>query len=97
MTIWLYWEATGAAGGLFPALDADLTLMAKGQEQTQLRLHSYYRSPLGCLGAGLDRAVMHRVASGTARALVRSVAGALAEPKQRPLLGSHALGTDVRA
>jgi len=82
MTIWLHWEATGAAGGLFPALDADLILMAKGQEQTQLRLHGYYRPPLGRLGAGLDRAVMHRVASATVRALLQSVAGALAEPGQ---------------
>jgi len=82
MTIWLHWEATGAAAGLFPALDADLTLMAKGKEQTQLRLHGYYRPPLGRLGAGLDRAVMHRVASATARALLHSIADALTEPEQ---------------
>jgi len=81
-TIWLHWEATGAAGGLFPALDADLILMAKGQERTQLRLHGYYRPPLGRLGAGLDRAVMYRVASATVHALLHRVAGALAEPGQ---------------
>lgn len=90
-TIWLHWEATGAAGGLFPALDADLILMAKGQEQTQLRLDGYYRPPLGRLGAGLDRAVMHRVASATARALLRSAADALAEPGQGPI--GHREGT----
>jgi hypothetical protein len=84
-TIWLHWEATGAAGGLFPTLDADLTLMAKGQEHAQLRLHGYYRPPLGRLGAGLDRAVMHRVASATVRALLHRVAGALAEPGQEPI------------
>ena len=80
-TIWLHWEATGAAGGLFPALDADLILMAKGQEQTQLRLDGYYRPPLGRLGAALDRAVMHRVASATIRALLHSVADALTTPE----------------
>ena len=84
-TIWLHWEATGAAGGLFPALDADLVLLAKEQEQTQLRLNGYYRPPLGRLGAGLDRAVMRHVASATARALLRRVAGALAEPRQEPI------------
>jgi len=83
-TIWLHWEATGAAGGLFPALDADLILMAKGQEQTQLRLHGYYRPPLGRLGASLDRAVMHHVALATARAMLHRVADALAEPGPRP-------------
>lgn len=65
--------------------------MAKGQEQTQLRLHGYYRPPLGRLGAGLNRAVMHRVASATARALLHSVADALAEPGQGPI--RHQEGT----
>jgi hypothetical protein len=90
-TIWLHWEATGAASGLFPALDADLTLMAKGQEQSQLRLDGYYRPPLGRLGAGLDRAIMHRVASATVRALLHSAADALAEPGQGPI--RHQEGT----
>jgi hypothetical protein len=91
MTIWLHWQAAGAAGGLFPALDADLILMAKGHEQAQLRLHGYYRPPLGRLGAGLDRAVMHRVASATVRALLHRVAGALAEPGPGPI--RHQEGT----
>lgn len=84
-TIWLHWEAVGAAGCLFPALDADLTLTAKGHEQAQLRLHGYYRPPLGLLGACLDRAVMQNVASATVRALLHRVAGALAEPRQGPI------------
>jgi hypothetical protein len=83
-TVWLRWEATGAAGGLFPALEADLILAAKGHGETQVTLNGYYRPPFGRLGAGLDRAVMHRVASATIRALLHSVAGALASPEHVP-------------
>jgi hypothetical protein len=64
-TVWLRWEATGVARGLFPVLDADLMLMAEGTERTQVMLNGCYRPPLSRLGAGLDRAVLHRVASAT--------------------------------
>ncbi len=84
-TVWLRWEATGAAGGLFPALEADLILAAKGQDQTQVTLNGYYRPPFGRLGAGLDRALMHRVASATIRALLHSVADTLASPEHAPV------------
>jgi hypothetical protein len=96
MTIWLHWEATGLAGGLFPTLNADLILMAKGQEKTQLMLNGHYQPPLGRLGADLDRAVMHHVASATARALLHNVADALAEPGQGPIRHQHCwLSPDV--
>jgi hypothetical protein len=83
-TVWLRWEATGAASGLFPVLDADLLLTAGGPEKSQLMLNGCYRPPLGRLGAGLDWAVMHRVASATIRALLHSVADALASPELVP-------------
>ena len=83
-TVWLRWEATGAASGLFPVLDADLLLTAEGPEKSQLMLNGCYRPPLGRLGAGLDRAVMHRVASATIHALLHSVADALASPELVP-------------
>ncbi|HXZ73531.1 MAG TPA: hypothetical protein VEH31_22020 [Streptosporangiaceae bacterium] len=79
-TVWLRWEATGVARGLFPVLDADLMLMAEGTDRTRVMLNGCYRAPLGRLGAGLDRAVLHRVASATIGALLRSIAGELAEP-----------------
>jgi len=31
--VWLRWEATGPAGGLFPVLDADLLLRSDGPEK----------------------------------------------------------------
>ena len=79
-TIWLRWEATGLAGGLFPALDADLSIAAEGQDKTRITLKGSYRPPFGRLGVGVDRVLMHRVASATMSALLRSVADALAEP-----------------
>jgi dienelactone hydrolase len=47
------WEATGVTGRLFPALDADITLTAEGDQATAVTLTGVYRSPLGALGAGL--------------------------------------------
>src|SRR6266568_8349609 len=42
----LRWEATGAGGGLFPVLDADLTIAPAGAG-TMLTLAGSYRPPLG--------------------------------------------------
>lgn len=83
-TVWLRWEATGVARGLFPVLDADLMLTAEGTDKTRVILNGCYRPPLGRLGAGLDRAVMHRIASATIRALLHSVADTLASPQRVP-------------
>ena len=80
-TVWLRWEATGPAGGLFPVLDADLQLRSEGLEKTRLTLNGCYRPPLGRLGSGLDRAVLQRIAAATIRALLRGIAHTLAEPR----------------
>jgi hypothetical protein len=80
MTLALRWEATGVTGGLFPVLDADIRLSAAGEQQTRLALAGSYRPPLGRLGAGLDKAILHRIATATIRALLRNVADALASP-----------------
>jgi hypothetical protein len=52
-TLWLRWEATGPAGGLFPVLDADLQLRPEGLEKARLTLNGCYRPPLGRLGLRL--------------------------------------------
>jgi hypothetical protein len=83
-TVWLRWEATGPAGGLFPVLDADLLLRPDGLKNTRMTLNGCYRPPLGRLGAGLDRAVLRRVATATIRALLRGIADVLAEPVYVP-------------
>jgi hypothetical protein len=87
MTVGLRWEATGAAGNLFPVLDANITISpgqhegtATGNQTTRLALTGSYRPPLGRLGAALDQVVLHRVATATIRALLQDVAAALASP-----------------
>jgi hypothetical protein len=80
MTLALRWEAAGVTGALFPVLDADITLTPAGQQATRLALAGSYRAPLGGLGAGLDKAILHRVATATIRALLRNVADSLVSP-----------------
>lgn len=78
-TTGLRWEATGATAGLFPVLDANIALSPEG-DRTRLSFAGTYRPPLGRLGAGLDKAIMHRVATGTIRALLADIASALTTP-----------------
>jgi hypothetical protein len=87
MTVGLRWEATGTAGGLFPMLDADISISPAGEgtspagkESARLALSGTYRPPLRRLGAGLDRVIMSRVATATFRSLLRSVADTVASP-----------------
>jgi hypothetical protein len=86
MTTGLRWDATGATGSLFPVLDANISICpadvgaAGGKESARLTLAGVYRPPLGRLGAGLDRAILHRVATATIRSLLRSVAEAITKP-----------------
>jgi hypothetical protein len=77
VTLGMRWEVTGAASGLFPALDANITLAAEGDQSTRITLTGVYRSPLGALGAGLDRALMHYVATATVHSLLTRMSEAL--------------------
>jgi hypothetical protein len=77
MTLGMRWEATGVTGGLFPVLDASIVLSGEQEERTRAVLTAAYRPPFGPLGAGLDRLVLHRVATGTVRTFLARVAVAL--------------------
>jgi hypothetical protein len=81
-TLTLRWQATGSIGGLFPVLDADITLIPAGDGATLLGLDGVYGPPGGVVGVGLDRAILHRVAAGTVHAFLCHIAAALAEPAQ---------------
>jgi hypothetical protein len=74
------WEAVGSGGGLFPVLDADITLAPYRQSATLLSLTGAYRPPLGVIGAVLDRVVLHRVATATVQDFVDRIGNAVADP-----------------
>jgi hypothetical protein len=76
----LRWEAVGSGAGLFPVMDADITLEPHGEYQTLLTLTGSYRPPLGAVGAALDRAVLHRVAVATVQGFVNRIGTAVADP-----------------
>lgn len=78
MRIGLRWEAVGVTGALFPALDADISLSGDG-ERTRVDLTGTYRPPLGAFGAGLDRLVLHKIASATIAAFLTRLCAALDE------------------
>jgi hypothetical protein len=80
MTVALRWEATGAAGSLFPVLDANISLSPAGDQATRLALSGAYRAPLGRVGAALDKAILNRVAAATVHALLHGIAGSLTSP-----------------
>jgi hypothetical protein len=82
-TLALRWEAIGPGGKLFPALDADIALTPAGEHATRLSLAGAYRAPLGGLGTGLDRAILHKAAGATVRSLLTRVADALARPREQ--------------
>jgi hypothetical protein len=77
----LRWQATSPAGSLFPVPDADITVTPHAEDAVIVRLDGSYRPPLGALGAGADRALLHRAALSTVRAFLTSICDALAHPQ----------------
>jgi hypothetical protein len=73
----LRWEVNGPVG-LFPALDADITLAPAGKHSTTLTLTGVYRTPLGTSGAELDWVIWHGIAVATIRAFLRLLTEAIA-------------------
>lgn len=80
LTVPVRWEATGAAGELFPVLDADLVLARDGRDRTHLALTGSYRPPFGRAGAVIDRAIMHHLATATIGSLLDNLSAALTSP-----------------
>jgi hypothetical protein len=80
MILSLRWEATGVTGGLFPVLDADLTVTPADAGQTLMKVDGAYRAPWGAAGAALDRVLLGRAADATIRSLLTRIADAVANP-----------------
>ena len=84
----LRWEAVGSSGGLFPVLDADITLVPYRSVASLLSLSGAYRPPLGALGAALDRVVLHRVAEATIQGFVNQLGEAVVKLAADPKLAA---------
>jgi hypothetical protein len=83
------WEAVGTGGGLFPVLDADITLTPYGSAASMLGLSGAYRPPLGTLGAALDRVVLHRVAEATIQGFVNQLGEVVVTLAAEPALATE--------
>jgi hypothetical protein len=83
-TLALRWLASAPAGGLFPALDADIRLAPVGDQTTLLTLDGAYRPPPGVTGAGLDQAVMQQAAATAVHDLLDRMGAAIAGPGTAP-------------
>ena len=68
-TIPLSWKATGAPG-LFPQMNADLTVARIGPELTQLAFRGSYEAPGGSIGQAIDEALLHRIAESSVKGFV---------------------------
>jgi hypothetical protein len=86
ITVGLRWEASGVSVGLYPVLDADITLTAASEQTTTLTLSGVYRSAsegAALLGAPvadappLPEADPAQMAEVAVRALLRYAAGYL--------------------
>ena len=92
----LRWEAAAASGQLFPALDADITLLPDGEQATLVGLDGIYRTPPG---AGLDPVIARQAAAATTRYFLGHLAGAIADPAaaRSPDTGRAAVWPDMSA
>ena len=85
-TVGVRWEASGLSAGLFPVLDADITLAAAGEQTTTLTVSGVYRpatEAAALLGAPVldgvaaDQSLAAPPADVAVRALLRYAAGHL--------------------
>lgn len=76
--IQLQWEAAKNPG-LFPFMNAELSIYPLTATETQLELAGHYVPPGGPLGAALDAVVGHRIAEASVHRFITDVAAYLRE------------------
>ena len=76
----VHWEATAGDGSLFPALDADLTLTAAGDQTTVFALAGIFRPPPDLADAGVDHDIVCWFAAAAVRVFLARLASALVHP-----------------
>ncbi len=76
----LRWEATGPAGGPFPVLDANLSLIRVDAGHARLAIIACYRPSPGTCGVQPDRLLLGRMARTTLRSLLGSVVREMSRP-----------------
>jgi hypothetical protein len=69
----LAWTAASAAG-LFPSMEATLSVYPISAHETQIDLNGRYRPPLGVVGNALDALVGHRLAEASVLRFVQDMA-----------------------
>ncbi len=90
--IWsMRWEVADRRGQLVPALDADIKLTPAGKDATLLAVSGICRPALAGLAAGLDPAVMHRVAQAAIQAFASHIAADIADPVTAPGAGDSTM------
>jgi hypothetical protein len=67
------WSAASAPG-LFPSMEATLSIYPLSSKETQIDLHGHYRPPLGLVGSALDAVAGHRIAEASVLRFVQDVA-----------------------
>jgi hypothetical protein len=72
----LRWHALHAPG-LFPTMEATLTLYPLGPEETQLDLQGHYRPPGGVVGNALDALLGHTLAEASVKRFLEALAAQL--------------------
>ena len=73
----LRWEAIGPRGELFPALDANLTLVPAGQQSTTMRLAAAYRPPPDAGGAQPGPLAVNQMAAATVQEFLSRIGAAV--------------------
>lgn len=76
----LRWEASEPTCGLFPVLDADLSLIQVDASRTRLAIIACYRSSPWTLSVQLDRLLLNGIARTTLRSLLDSAAREMTQP-----------------